>query len=186
MPSVKKTHSRKKKHSHKNKSSSEKKSKFCNKKHSHKKKSSSEKKKPKELGLALSCIDYRLFDETIELLKHDCQVDAFDHMILAGASLGYNQHEFTFWKKTFIDHVELALQLHDIKKIVVVDHEDCGAYKLIYPHTEHCKKCEKKLHIKNINKFIKKLKCLYPKLHYSGYLLKLDGNYEKIYQDKFC
>jgi len=139
----------------------------------------------KELGLALSCIDYRLFDATIELLKKDCCVDAFDHVVLAGASLGYNQNDYTFWKKMFIDHVELALKLHNIEKIVVIDHEDCGAYKLIYPHVEDCRKCEKKLHIKNVKQFIKRMRKLYPKLHYSGYLLHLDGSYEKICQDKF-
>jgi len=64
-----------------------------------------EDKAHKELGLALSCIDYRLFDATIELLKKDCQVDAFDHTILAGASLGYNQKIYPTWDKTFIDHV---------------------------------------------------------------------------------
>lgn len=137
-----------------------------------------------DIGLALSCIDYRLFDATIELLKQDCCVDAFDHTILAGASLGYNQDDYESWKQTFIDHVNLAIELHHIKKIVVIDHEDCGAYKLFYPHLKKHHSCERKHHIKNINKFIKQMKKLYPELHYSGYLLALDGSYERIYQDK--
>ncbi len=57
--------------------------------------------KKKEIGLALSCIDYRLFDATIELLKKDCHVDAFDHTILAGASLFYSQDVYETWKPTF-------------------------------------------------------------------------------------
>lgn len=140
--------------------------------------------KEKNIGLALSCIDYRLFDETIELLKKDCCVDGFDHTILAGASLGYNQNEYLNWAPTFTDHVDLALELHHIKKIVVIDHEDCGAYKFFYPQIDECCHCERKYHVKNIKKFIKQMKMLYPQLHYSGYLLALDGSYEKIYQDK--
>jgi len=139
-------------------------------------------KEKKEIGLALSCIDYRLFDSTIELLREDCCVDAFDHTILAGASLGYNQTEYTWWPKTFIEHVELAIELHKIKKIVVIDHEDCGAYKLFYPELEkdkcHCK--ERELHIKNIKKFIKHMKKKYPYIKYNGYILHLDGTAEKI------
>jgi carbonic anhydrase len=145
----------------------------------------------KEIGAVLSCIDYRVMDSTIELLKQDCCVDAFDHTVLAGASLGYNQTDYISWKKTFIDHIDLAIQLHHIKKIVVVDHDDCGAYRLFYPHLNDDNKCERKHHIKNIKKFIKHMKKfikhmkkMYPNMHYSGYLLSLDGSFEKIYQDK--
>lgn len=138
----------------------------------------------KEIGLALSCIDYRLFDATIELLKKQCCVDAFDHTILAGASLGYNQHEYKCWPKTFIDHVKLAIELHHIKKIVVIDHEDCGAYKLFYPKLEHKPECERHYHIKNVKKFIKHMKKLFPDLLYAGYILNLDGTAEKVCGDE--
>lgn len=147
----------------------------------------SDKETKPNIGIALSCMDYRLFDETIELLKNDCCVDSFDHTILAGASLGFNQDEYLNWAPTFINHVDLAIQLHHIKKIVVIDHEDCGAYKLFYPELNECKchcKCERKLHIKNIRKFIKKMKMLYPNFQYAGYILNLDGSYEKVYSDK--
>lgn len=136
-----------------------------------------------QIGLALSCIDYRLFEATIEFLKKDCCVDAFDHTILAGASLGYNQDEYKCWSKTFIEHVELAIELHHIKKIVVVDHEDCGAYKLFYP----CLKCkpyhERQHHIHNIKKFIKAVKKIFPQLLFAGYIIRLDGSAEKVCGD---
>ena len=139
--------------------------------------------KKKEIGLALSCIDYRLFDSTIELLKKDCHVDAFDHTILPGASLGYNQDTYENWPPTFIDQVDLALKLHHIKKIVVIDHEDCGAYKLFYPELK-CKVWhEREYHIKNIRKFIKRMKKLYPDLLYVGYILNLDGTADRVYKD---
>lgn len=122
------------------------------------------------VGLVLSCIDYRFMDETIKLLKKDCCVDYFDHTILAGASLGYNQNTYECWKKTFIEHLELAIELHDIKKIIVVDHEDCGAYKLFYPDIEP--RLERKYHYINITDFIKSIKELYPDIPVEGYLLK--------------
>lgn len=137
-----------------------------------------------EIGLALSCIDYRLFDATVEFLKENCCVDAFDHTILAGASLGFNQHKFHHWKPTFLEHVDLAIKLHHIKKITVIDHEDCGAYHKFYPDTKDDYDLERKYHIKNINKCIKHMKKIYPDLIFSGYLLHLDGSAEQIYKDQ--
>jgi hypothetical protein len=137
----------------------------------------------KGIGLALSCIDYRLFDSTVDLLKDRSCVSAFDQTILAGASLGYNQHKYHHWKPTFLNHVDLAIKLHDIKKIVVIDHDDCGAYHLFYPDTKDDLDLERHYHIKNIKKIIRKLKRKYPDMIYSGYLLHLDGSAEQIYSD---
>jgi len=91
------------------------------------------------IGLGLSCIDYCLFEATMKLLRKDCQVDAFDHTILAGASLGYNQDKYVTWPSTWLDHVDLAIKLHNI------DHEDCGAYKLFYPDLKDHPKRERNL-----------------------------------------
>lgn len=135
----------------------------------------------RNIGLSLSCIDYRFFEDTIRLLGKDCQIDAFDHTILAGASLGYNQHDYVTWPITWRDQVDLAIKLHKIQKIVVIDHEDCGAYKLFYPDLKYHPEREKKYHIKNIKKFIKAVRKIYPNLEYAGYLLLLDGSYERIY-----
>lgn len=139
----------------------------------------------KEIGLVLSCIDYRLFDATLQLLRNDVRVDAFDHTILPGASLGFNQNNHLYWKQTLIDQINIAIKLHNIKKIVVVDHEDCGAYKLAYKNLINYPEYERSYHIQNIKKFISTMIKLYPSMHYSGYLLNLDGSYKTVYQDIF-
>ena len=135
------------------------------------------------IGLSLSCIDYRLFPQTIALLQEECCVDRFDHTILPGASLGYNQDKYECWKPTFLDQVDLAIQLHDIQMIVVVDHKDCGAYHLFYPDSTDHPHYERKLHIKNILRFIHNMKRRYPQFTYAGYLLALDGGAEIIYRE---
>ena len=134
----------------------------------------------KRIGFALSCIDYRLIDKTIDLLQDIAEVDSFDSTILAGASLGFNQDKYKCWQQTLVDHIDLAIKLHKIIKIAIIDHEDCGAYKLFFPEVKDNKELEKEYHIKNVEKCIENLKKLYPDLIYSGYLLKLDGSYEKI------
>ena len=130
----------------------------------------------KQLGLVLSCIDYRFVDKTIEFLKQDCCIDSFDHTILAGASLGFNQNDYTSWRLTLLNHIDLAIKLHDIKKIIVVDHEDCGAYKIFYPDIVSNPLVEKKYHCLNITEFIETIKRLYPHLLVEGFYLKKSFN----------
>ena len=120
-------------------------------------------------------MDYRFIDETIELIKNDCCIDGFDYTVLAGASLGYNQEQYGCWKTTFLNHIDLAIKLHDIKKIIVVDHEDCGAYKMFYPDLKYCPKREKKYHYINISDFLESVNKIYPDIPVVGYLLTLNN-----------
>lgn len=132
-------------------------------------------------AMVLTCIDYRFIDTiTFFLEQNPVLSQKYDLTTLAGASLGFNQNEFKCWKKTFIDQLELAIQLHHIKQLIVFDHMDCGAYQLLYPDIELNTKEERRLHKKNIKKFIRKLKKIFPKLVYSGYLAHVDGHIETI------
>ena len=45
---------------------------------------------------------------------------------MAGASLGALKKG---WDEVFIEHVDIALSLHKIQEIWIVDHLDCGMYK---------------------------------------------------------
>jgi carbonic anhydrase len=132
-------------------------------------------------AMVLSCIDYRFIDNTIFFLEQNPVLSQkYDLTTLAGASLGYNQDKFKCWKNTFIELVELAIQLHHIKQLIVFDHMDCGAYQLLYPDIELNTEEERLLHIKNIKQFIHDIKKIFPKLIYSGYLTHVDGHIETI------
>lgn len=80
-----------------------------------------------DIGLVISCIDYRYIDKINQLLNKNYGNYQFDHINLAGGSLSFKK-----WNQTLIDQIELAIKLHDIKLIIVMDHLDCGAYKLEY------------------------------------------------------
>ena len=131
-------------------------------------------------ALILSCIDYRFIDNTINFLEMGPFANNFDFTALPGASLGYNQDKFKHWGQTFIDIINLAIELHEIKQITVFDHMDCGAYQLLYPDLTLNTLEEKMLHYKNIKIFINSLKQKYPKLLFSGYLVNYDGTVEKV------
>ena len=134
----------------------------------------------KAKALVLSCIDYRFIDHTTNLLQLGPLNMKYDFTALPGSSLSFNQRKFKCWRTTFLETVKLAIQLHHIGEIVVIDHMDCGAYALLYPHIKMNSEEEKNLHIKNINKFIKRMRKFFPKLKYTGYLLDIDGKVEQI------
>lgn len=82
-------------------------------------------------ALLLSCMDYRLVDETERYMTNRGLRDKYDHVILAGASLGAMTDKYPSWNQTFWDHLDVSIKLHGIKKVIILDHRDCGAYKAI-------------------------------------------------------
>ena len=93
---------------------------------------------PKKNVLVLSCIDLRLKDDLVNFLNTHNLQNRYDHFILAGASLlctekhpvfklGLDQ-KYKHWNECFEHHLEIAIQLHNIKDVYIVEHQDCGAY----------------------------------------------------------
>lgn len=80
--------------------------------------------------LLLSCMDYRLNDDLVAYMDGRGLKDDYDHVILAGASLGALTDQRPDWGKTFWQHLDAAIALHHIAKVMVIDHRDCGAYRL--------------------------------------------------------
>jgi len=82
-------------------------------------------------ALLLSCMDYRLTDATERYMAGRDMRNKYDHVVLAGAALGAITDKFPDWNKTFWEHLDIAIQLHQIHQVIVMDHRDCGAYKTI-------------------------------------------------------
>lgn len=83
-------------------------------------------------ALGFTCIDYRLVDDAVHFFDHLKLTNDYDQLALAGASLGAISPKFPSSNKAFWDHVEISKSLHHIKKIIIVDHRDCGAYKVAF------------------------------------------------------
>jgi carbonic anhydrase len=75
----------------------------------------------------LSCMDFRYPHRIVETMDARGLRGKYDHLILAGASLGVLHA--TQWQKTFIDHLRFAVDKHGASQVVILDHRDCGAYK---------------------------------------------------------
>ena len=83
--------------------------------------------------LLLSCMDYRLTGKTRSyMVRRGLGDQKYDHIVLAGAALGAVTDKFPEWNKTFWDELGLAIDLHEVHRVMILDHRDCGAYKQIF------------------------------------------------------
>jgi hypothetical protein len=80
-------------------------------------------------ALLLSCIDYRLPGKIARYMEGRGLAANYDHMILAGASLGVTNTLFPHWGQSFRDHLDLAIKLHSIRRVIILDHRECGSYR---------------------------------------------------------
>ena len=72
--------------------------------------------------LLLTCMDFRFFERIARFMKRRGLAGDYDHVILAGAALGAVVKEkpaWPAWHETFLDHLGLAIKLHNIKGVLV-------------------------------------------------------------------
>jgi hypothetical protein len=132
-------------------------------------------------ALLLNCIDYRLTGATTQFMDKHGMAGKYDQIVLAGAALGAKNDKFPDWGKTFRDHVQVALDLHHIHKIVIIDHRDCGAYKVILGEdlASNPKK-ELEVHAKQMHSLKDDIAKKYPQLGVEMYLMALNGSAESV------
>lgn len=95
----------------------------------------------------------------------------------ANKNLGEKNYDRVAWAggvfdlEGILNQVRLSKKLHDIQKVILVNHEDCGGYGeagTIQKHTEDLKSTKEKILVEN------------PNLEVATYYLHLDGTFEKV------
>lgn len=132
-------------------------------------------------ALLLTCMDYRLTDDVARYMDQRGLAEKYDHVILAGASLGVFMASYPSWAQTFWDHVDVAIKLHGIRSVIVIDHRDCGAYKLVHgaAHGENRGE-ETRLHAATLHKLRDAIAARHPALKVETLLMALDGAVEAV------
>jgi len=105
-------------------------------------------------AMVLSCIDPRFQPKVYEYLKAKKLTGKYSAFTIAGAAIGVTHKKFKKWHSTFIDNLSTSIKLHKIKKIIVINHEDCGAAKIVNDKKKFNSTIEKKY----IESLLKKLK----------------------------
>jgi hypothetical protein len=132
-------------------------------------------------ALVLTCMDYRLIDEALGYFNGRGLKNKYDHIVLAGASAGALGKLGADWASTFWKHVETAISLHHVSELIVVDHRDCGAYKIVYgaePIAHHGR--ETALHRTLLHQLRTEVGQRFPKLRTQLLLMALDGSVQDL------
>ena len=132
-------------------------------------------------ALAVTCIDYRLVDDAVRFFDGKKMTNDYDQVSLAGAALAAVSDKFPSSNAAFWDHVGIAKTLHHIHKVIVVDHRDCGAYKVAFGNDFKSDHDAETSQHKGVMEQVKAtLAKTHPDLEAEFYLMALDGSAERI------
>ncbi len=124
-------------------------------------------------AMVLSCMDPRFQPKVYKYLKTKKLTGKYSAFTIAGAAIGVTHKKFKKWHSTFIDNLSTSIKLHKIKKIIVINHEDCGAAKIVNGKKKLNSIIENKIHRESFKKIKKVLNSRFPTLKINFKILSL-------------
>ena len=134
--------------------------------------------KKKYQAMVLSCMDPRFQPIVYNYLKKKRLNGKYSAFTIAGSAIGVTANKFKKWQKSFWDNFDTSVKLHNIKKLIVINHRDCGAAKIINRKKEFSRINEIKIHRNSFQKIKKIFKKKYPKLKIELKLISLNSKVE--------
>jgi carbonic anhydrase len=127
-------------------------------------------------SMLLTCIDPRFVTPAGKWMDSQHLAGKYSHFSFAGASIGVVAPSFAGWAPTFWDNLATSIQLHGIRRVMVVNHRDCGAAKIAYgPAAIATPDAETALHRRVFAEFTAQLAQRQPRMGIGGGLMALDG-----------
>ena len=128
--------------------------------------------------MVLSCIDPRFQPIVYNYLKKKNLIGKCSSFTIAGSAVGVTANKFKRWHKVFWDNFETSVKLHNIKKLIVINHRDCGAAKIINGKKDFTIINETNVHKNSFQKIKKVFRKKYPKLSIELKIISLNSNVE--------
>ena len=128
--------------------------------------------------MVLSCIDPRFQPLVFKYLKKKELNGKYSSFTIAGASIGVTANKFKKWHKVFWDNFGTSVKLHNIKKLIVINHRDCSVAKIINGKKDFSKINELKVHKNSFKKIKKIFRQKYPKLSIELKIISLNSKVE--------
>jgi carbonic anhydrase len=134
--------------------------------------------------LLLTCMDFRLRREVHHFMELRVGKNSYDEIVLPGASLAVINDVYPHWRQTFEDVLKLAVELHGVTTVILMDHRECGAYNL-FKGKSNLNSCEKETSVHrqvmgNVKAYLLKN---HPSLKIETLLMDLKGQVETIITD---
>tara|TARA_B100000683_G_scaffold172145_1_gene165920 strand:+ start:1022 stop:1411 length:390 start_codon:yes stop_codon:yes gene_type:complete len=123
-------------------------------------------------AMVLSCIDPRFQSKVFNYLKRKKLTNKYSSFTIAGGGIGVTANRFKKWHSTFWENLATSIKLHRITSLIVINHNDCGAAKIVNGKKKFNLSVENKIHKESFIKIKKKLKKKYPNLKVSFKIMK--------------
>ena len=124
--------------------------------------------------MVLSCMDPRFQPIVYNYLKKKKLIGKYSAFTIAGSAIGVTASKFKKWHKVFWENFDTSIKLHNIKKLIVINHRDCGVAKIINGKKDFSSINETKVHKNSFQKIKKIFKKKYPKLKIELKLISLN------------
>jgi len=132
-------------------------------------------------AMVLSCIDPRFQEPVTKYTAAQGLTGNYSQFTFAGAAIGVVAPAFKDWHKTFWDNLAATIQLHNIKRVIAVNHRDCGAAKIAYGEAAVADaQKETETHRAALAEFRKQVGENQPKLKVETGIMALDGKFEPL------
>jgi len=121
-------------------------------------------------ALVISCIDFRFQSQVRKFLIDRGLEDNYDLVCTAGSIKSVDDH--------LVKQIKISSDLHHIEEIILINHQDCGAYGLEVTGNE-----EMEIHKKDLIKAKNIISQDFPSItrdNISLYYFKLDGTSDRI------
>ena len=108
-------------------------------------------------SLIVSCIDFRIQPAVEEWALKNLGAKNYDRVALAGGVKDFS---------AVMSQIDISVKLHAVKKAILMNHEDCGAY---------WESGTEEKHREDLKTAADKVKVKYPDLTVETYYVRLDG-----------
>ncbi len=135
--------------------------------------------KKKYKAMVLSCMDPRFQTKVSNYLKRRKLIGKYSAFTIAGAAVGVTASKFKKWHTTFWENLNTSIKIHKIEKLIVINHKDCGAAKIVNGKNEFSLQNEMKIHENSFEKIKSNLKKKHPRLKVELNLMSLNGRIDK-------
>lgn len=113
-------------------------------------------------ALVITCIDFRFQDFINDWISKNIPPKSHDRVAFAGATKNL---------EIILGQIEISKKLHDVKRVILINHEDCGAYGEAGTPEKHAED------LKNAAEQVQEK---LPDIEVETYYLHLDGTFEKV------
>ena len=124
-------------------------------------------------AMVLSCIDPRFQPKVFNYLKKKNLTGKYSSFTIAGGSIGVTAKKFKKWHSTFWENLATSIKLHNISNLIVINHNDCGAAKIVNGNNKFNTSIENKIHNQSFKIIKKKLKKKHPSIKVSFKIMKI-------------